>query len=204
MRSVEDQADELVKSIQSTMSQACAVTDVLFTCDMWFSVANDQYLTITLHWLDEKWDMQTIILGTMEFNVRHTKHNISKAMLKVRPKFGIFPRAELIEDIPAFTASDWRESQNLLFDFMSGSDCYGPNNALDKPSITTNCGANVSAGVELKKLWGWNKCACHMLHLAINAGLNATTIDLRLQPLYKLSRSLSRSFVAWKKFKKRQ
>ena len=43
--------------------------------------------------------MQTIILGMMEFKVRHTKHNISKAMLKVRSKFGIFPRAELIEDI---------------------------------------------------------------------------------------------------------
>ena len=90
MRSVEDQADEVVKSIRSTMSQACAVTNVSFTCDMWSSVANDQYLTVTLHWLDEKWDMQTIILGTMEFNVRHTKHNISKAMLKVKSKFGIF------------------------------------------------------------------------------------------------------------------
>ena len=94
--------------------------------------------------------MQTIILGTMEFNVRHTKHNISKAMLKVRSKFGIFPRAEVIEDIPEFTASDWRESQKLGFDFMSGSDCYGAENALDRPSITTDCGANVSAGVELK------------------------------------------------------
>ena len=65
-------------------------------------------------------------LPTMEFNARHTKLNISKAMLKVRSKFGIFPRAEPIEVIPEFTASDWRESQNLGFDFMSGSDCYGP------------------------------------------------------------------------------
>ena len=88
------------------MPQACAVTNVLFTCDMRSSVANDQYLTVTLHWLDEEWEMQIIILGTMEFNVRHTKHNISKAMLKVRSKFGIFPRAELIEDILEFTASD--------------------------------------------------------------------------------------------------
>ena len=69
MRSVEDQADEVVKSIRSTMSQACAVIDVSFTCNMWSSVANDQYLTATLHWLDEEWDMQTIILGMMEFNV---------------------------------------------------------------------------------------------------------------------------------------
>ena len=144
--------------------------------------------------------MQTIILGTMEFNVRHTKHNIFKAMLKVRSKFGIFPRAEVIEDIPEFTASDWRESQNLGFDFMSGSDCYGAENALDRPSITTDCGANVSASVELKNLWDWNKCACHMLRLAVNAGLNAATIDVRLQPLYRLCRRLSRSSVAWKKF----
>ena len=87
---------------------------------------------------------------------------------------------------------------------MSGSDCYGAENALDRPSTTTDCGANVSLGVELENLWDWNKCACHMLHLAVNAGLNAATIDVRLQPLYKLCRRLSRSSVAWKKFKKRQ
>ena len=34
--------------------------------------------------------------------------------------------------------------------------------------------------------------------------LNAATIDVRLHPLYKLCRRLSRSSVAWKKFKKRQ
>ena len=39
------------------------MTDVSFTCDMWSSVANDEYVTVTLHWLDEKWDMQTIIFG---------------------------------------------------------------------------------------------------------------------------------------------
>ena len=77
-------------------------------------------------------------------------------------------------------------------------------NALDRTSITTDCGANVSAGVELKNLWDWNKCTCHMLHLAVNASLNAATIDVRLQPLYKLHRYLSRSSMAWKKFKKRQ
>ena len=49
MRSVEDQADEVVKSIRSTMSQACAVTDVSSTCDMRSSVANDQYLIVILH-----------------------------------------------------------------------------------------------------------------------------------------------------------
>ena len=125
-------------------------------------------------------------------------------MLKMRSKFGIFPRAKLIEDIPKFTASDWRESQNLGFDFMSGSNYCGAENALDRPSITTDCGANVSAGVELKNLWDWNKCTCHMLPLAVNAGLNAATIDVRLQPFYKLCRRLSRSSVAWKKFKKRQ
>ena len=69
MRSVEDHADEVVKFIRSTMSQVRAMTDVSFTCDMRSSVANDQCLIVTLHWLDEKWDMQTIILGRMEFNV---------------------------------------------------------------------------------------------------------------------------------------
>ena len=33
-----DQADEVVKSIRGTMSQACAGTDISFTCGMWSSV----------------------------------------------------------------------------------------------------------------------------------------------------------------------
>ena len=43
-----------------------------------------------------------------------------------------------------------------------------------------------------------------MLHLAVNASLNAATIDVRLQSLLKLCHRLNRSSVAWKKFKKRQ
>ena len=65
---------------------------------------------------------------------------------------------------------------------MSGLDCDRVENALARPSITTDCGANVSAGVELKNLWDWDKCPRHMLHLAVNAGLNAATIDVHLQP----------------------
>ena len=103
-------------------------------------------------------------------------------MLNVRSKFGLFPHAEFIEDMPQFMESDLRESQNLGFEFMSGFDCYGEGNALDRPSITMDCGANVSANVEFKILSNYNKCACHMLHLAVNAGLNAAIIDVRLQP----------------------
>ena len=57
--------------------------------------------------------MQTIILGMMAFNVQHTKRKISKAMLKVRSKFGIFPGAEFIEEMPQFTTSDWGESLRI-------------------------------------------------------------------------------------------
>ena len=64
---------------------------------MWSSLVNVWYLTATFHWLDGKWDMQTIILGTMSSNVQHTKSNIFKAMLKVRSKFDIFSSAEFIE-----------------------------------------------------------------------------------------------------------
>ena len=69
---------------------------------------------------------------------------------------------------------------------MSRWNWYGTENVLDRPSITTDCGANVSIGMELKGLWDWNKCTCHMLHLAVSGLLNGATIDIRLQPLYKL------------------
>ena len=97
MRSVEEHADQTVKSIRCTIPQDPLKTDVSLTCDMWSSIVNVWFLIATLHWLDEKWDMQTIILGTMKSNVEHTKNNISKAMLKVRSKFDIFSSAEFIE-----------------------------------------------------------------------------------------------------------
>ena len=75
-------------------------------------------------------------------------------------------------------------------------------NALDRPSITMGCGANVNIGVELKDLWDWNKCICHVLHLAINASLNGTTIDVHLQSLYKLCHHLHCASMEWKKFKR--
>ena len=60
---------------------------------------------MALHWIDEKWDMQTIIPGTMASNIEDTKRNIPKDMLKVRSKLGIF-QLESIGGIPQFTASD--------------------------------------------------------------------------------------------------
>ena len=113
------------------------------------------------------------------------------------------PHAELIDDIPRFVANDWRDSQDLGFEFMSRLEFYSTQNALGRPSITMNCWANVSAGVEFKNLRDWNNCACHMLHVAVSAGLNAITINVRLQELYKLWCRLSRSSVAWKKLKRR-
>ena len=73
--------------------------------------------------------MHTIILGMIEFNVQHTRRKIFKAILKVRSMFGIFRQAGFIEEIPQFISGDWRESQNFAFEFMSGSDCYGVENA---------------------------------------------------------------------------
>ena len=55
---------------------------------------------MVLHRFDEKSDMQTMILGTIGFDVQYTKGNISKAMLKVGSIFGIFPLGKFIEEIP--------------------------------------------------------------------------------------------------------
>ena len=88
--------------------------------------------------------------------------------------------------------------RRLLQQHMCGGLCVS---CLRNPE---SVGVHRYIGVELKNLWDWNKCACHMLHLAVSLGLNGATINIRLQPLHKLCRHLSRSSVEWKKFKKRQ
>ena len=96
--------------------------------------------------------MHTISLVTIAFNVQHTKCNMSKTMLKVRFKFGVFPCLEFIEKIPHFIASEWSESQNLGFEFMRGFNYYCVGNALGRYSIRTHYGTNVRGGVGLKEL----------------------------------------------------
>ena len=47
---------------------------------------------------------------------------------------------------------------------------------LDKPVLTSDGGSDVSAGAERARLWGWNRCACHCLNIALQAALKEEVV----------------------------
>ena len=57
--------------------------------------------------------MQTIPIEKIVLSIHHTKHSISKAILKVGLKFGVFPLAILVMEIPELKASDRGDSCNI-------------------------------------------------------------------------------------------
>ena len=46
------------------------------TGDLWTSIAIDAYLTLTVHFLSEAWEMGSVVLGTKPLSDQHTGENI--------------------------------------------------------------------------------------------------------------------------------
>ena len=89
-------------------------------------------------------------MGTISFPKDHTATNISEKLVDLRLEFGLYPKSfdGRIAECPDAVRLD-----KLLYFTL------GPQ--LDKPVLTSNCGSDVSAGVEKDELWDWNRCPCH-------------------------------------------
>ena len=188
---------------RSIMSQAAAVrqqysdevrdileeTDVAMTADMWSSEAGDRHLTVTLHWISNDWVLHTRFLGTFEFNETHSAEAISHRLCEIRKSFGMLPR------IPPGETFD----QEILDDYPEYY--YEQESPFDRPVITTDCGADISAGVEKRHLLDWNRCICHCLHLAVTTALQDSLLGSPISDLSKLATRFKRSSIAWQRFK---
>lgn len=67
---------EISKSLQRAQR-------VALTVDGWTSCATDSYITVTVHYVDNEWDLQSHVLQTRVFNESHTGINLSVLLLDV-------------------------------------------------------------------------------------------------------------------------
>ena len=58
-----------------------------FTTDIWTSRANDAYLSLTMHSIDDSWNMVSIVLATAPFPEHHTAANIVSKVKQVMEEF---------------------------------------------------------------------------------------------------------------------
>ena len=72
---------KLYESTRESMLQS--IKNIAFfsaTTDMWSSVSSDPYMSYTIHYITQKWELQSIALSTLYFPEDHTGENLSDAI----------------------------------------------------------------------------------------------------------------------------
>ena len=63
--------------------------DVAFTTDMWTSIAQHGYITVTGHYINKDWKLNANILATRKVDNRHTGENIAKHVEEISREYGV-------------------------------------------------------------------------------------------------------------------
>ena len=71
-------------------------TKYSLTTDIWTSFANDAYISLTIHFIDECWEMKSYTLATYSFPEQHTGDNIVEKLKEVLSEYDIDATAYLL------------------------------------------------------------------------------------------------------------
>lgn len=85
-------------------SEVIKCNQVAFTTDCWTSKAEDPYITLTLHYINEKFELQKFVLNFENFAGRHNGYNISQsldAMIKEFPNLAKVEKRVMVHDAAA-------------------------------------------------------------------------------------------------------
>lgn len=69
--------ESIEQSIKAEVNKACAVA---CTSDCWSSAAQESYITMTVHLIDNDWIQRSFTLDTTEIDERHTSENLANKM----------------------------------------------------------------------------------------------------------------------------
>ena len=86
MRMLPEAYNKKVGEIKKEISQ---VSHVALTIDLWTSRTTESYITITCHFLSATWQLRSLVLETLKFNLSHTAEHIADALLKVAENWDI-------------------------------------------------------------------------------------------------------------------
>lgn len=141
-------SDHILRIYEQERAQLCSFFQnfdrkVAMTVDTWSACTNQAYLSITLHWIDNNWCMQRILLDLVPLHERHT---------------GIFIAKNIIEQVEYFGLG--KQLLSLTMDNAANMDACGRHLAslLESRYNNTNfCRI---------------RCASHILNLAVKEGLS--------------------------------
>ena len=110
MRMLPEAYNKKVGEIKKEISQ---VSHVALTSDLWTSRTTESYITITCHFLSATWQLRSLVLETLKFNLNHTAEHIADALLKVAENWDISSKVvAIVTDnasniVAAVKITDW-------------------------------------------------------------------------------------------------
>ena len=101
-----EQRYEAVKQKMREILQGCA-DSVAITADVWMSTATDSYLTVTAHYLNEQWEIKSIVSGTLPLFESHTASHLATWIKEMVENIGVHT-----EKIVAFVHDNCKNIDN--------------------------------------------------------------------------------------------
>ena len=93
MRMLPEAYNQKVEEMKKEISQ---VSHVALTNDLWTSRTTESYITITCHFLSATWQLRSLVLETLKFNLSHTAEHIADALLEVAETWDVSSKVDAI------------------------------------------------------------------------------------------------------------
>jgi hypothetical protein len=155
--------DHCANLLTGSISKATAIA---LTTDMWTSISNDSYMSVTTHYLTPDFTMEVKCLNVQYFPENHTANNIAVA---------------LEESIKLWIKSNKSSASETSTGPGQGSSEKSPNMPI---FVVSDNAANVVAAMRQLPSYVHIPCFIHSLQLVINKCI-ANTTDVDLQSVLK-------------------
>ena len=84
MRNLEKKKIEVEARVKEEIK---SFENVAITHDCWTSLNTESYSTVTVHYIDQRWNMKSAVLETQKMEGSHTSDNISKGLMETKQKW---------------------------------------------------------------------------------------------------------------------
>lgn len=85
------------ESVKESLLKVLEAAEYLtLTTDGWTSVANESYISVTAHFITNKWTSVTCLLECVAFEQRHTSQNLCEELQRVATKWDISEKVHAV------------------------------------------------------------------------------------------------------------
>ncbi|KAE9277010.1 hypothetical protein PR003_g28901 [Phytophthora rubi] len=160
--------------VRKTILRCLVVQDIgasrtSITTDMWTSAASKGYMVVTLHWIDENWNLRSVILGFLRVEYPHTGRRLADHLMDaVKAMDG-----SLLLSIWAITTDNAKNNTTMVEsinrklpnEVEEHMESRTPSSAA---AMTMEPNQNIPEPHKVFQV----RCLAHVLQLAVKEGLN--------------------------------